>query len=230
LSIANCIFDGTAGRHINVPTAGMGTALDWTSIYPFDADQDVRWNGTSYDSLAALQAAGVNTNGYAQDVSYADEAIDDYHLAPTEALKTGGSGGSYIGAFMPAVMFSPNVNDVLVWSNPYSTSNLEQDGNDFWVLTNPGSGQYVSQVVDLAGDENLRRVMPVIDALANATSLDTTTGDYWWSMEWRYQTDAQGSFQPDAGSPAWTEFVWDRDMDINARYVQWRVTPRTNGP
>jgi len=227
-SISNSIFDGNT-HHVNVPVGT--TALDWACLYPFDASHDVVIGANTYTSLAALQAAGYNAHGKSQDVSYADEAIGDYHLAPTEPLKTGASDGSYLGAMMPAVMFSPNVNNAQVWSNPYGMpTNMEQDGSSFWVLTNPGSGTYTSQVIDLAGDENLRRVMPTDAGLANATTLDLTTGDYWWSIEWRYQTDVQGSFQPDAVTPAWTEFVWDRDMNVNARYVQLRVTPRTNGP
>lgn len=227
-TISNCIFrkDSTK-RYIEIQNSPTNLLLDYNCYWPAIAsNRDVSINGTSYTSLASLQANGYETNGLEADPQFPEEEWP--YLPIGSPLLSAGNNGR-IGALPAAVLFSKNLNN---WSDWLSTdcSYISQK----WVLNDGvNEGHVDSQVIDVGTDYLMTgadisaiQTFPthVVDATSSGVVPETQ------SFYIRGQDSATGSFQPTDATPSWQEININEDNLLGPwRYIQIRIVMRSDG-
>jgi hypothetical protein len=188
----------------------------------------VDYQGTTYANLAAFQAAfpSVAPNSINQTPFF----NNDYTLNPLPSNPNIGTGesGVNIGAFDVATEYEGS--DVL-FDGAILTDVIRNDSGDL-ELNVSGSGTIVTVVLDFLEDITINKVRLTAQETYPTDVVDTDNTDVEpnrHNFEYRFQTDAQGSFGQTDGTPAYTTAEWKDDINITCRYFQMRITLRSDG-
>ncbi len=133
-----------------------------------------------------------------------------------------------IGPFRPGFTISDNDNSGL-WGGAAEISNVVFDAGSgkFKLAEGETVGTVATDVLDMTERKRVRRLFAYgnEDPLNTFTAFDTSTGDIDMTLEFRLQDT---SFLKADGTPTWQEVPRTGDLNQVGRYIQFRVTLRSD--
>jgi len=228
LYISSCHIDDTLKLNGNVYGGGY---VELGSLDYCNVRDSIEYQGSVYNNLSEFQAAYEALAGHSFNKD--PDFNDNYTLRWSSPNIGNGESSVDIGGLESASYYNGSSNlfeDAIL-------SNISRNASGDFEVSGASVGTITSSVLDFGSDVEigivrLNAIEYYPDDVVDYDNGDTEPNRR--NYEYRYATDASGAFTQSAGSPSWNiaefgDHLKDDKSVPACRYIQFRITIRTNG-